>query len=112
MLFALASLLLWMHQRGLLDSGPGSHAAASPGVINKIETVAFSPDLFSTGTEEDKQPAECCVCQSCFDTVRPIKRTPCGHFFHEECLGTWLENFAKSCPLCRTNLEEAIEEAV
>jgi len=109
----LNSLLLWIQHTGLLDSGPGQHAAAGPGVINKIETVTFSPNLFGTGPGDDRQPAECCVCHGFFDAVQPIKRTPCGHFFHEECLGTWLGKFAKSCPLCRTNLEDAVgQEAV
>uniref|UniRef100_A0A7S0F8F3 RING-type domain-containing protein n=1 Tax=Pyrodinium bahamense TaxID=73915 RepID=A0A7S0F8F3_9DINO len=107
-LFSLTSLLLWMQRNGLLDSGPGQHAAASPDVIHKIETIQFDPALFSGGQEDERQPPECCVCQAPFDATRTIKRTPCGHFFHEECLGTWLGKFAKSCPLCRTNLEDAV----
>merc|ERR1712217_390067 len=105
--FASVRLVLFMARNRLGPfAEPGKHMAARPGLIDEFETVPYSSDLFS---EEDaeKEPPECSVCQQRFcgdGTV--IKRTPCGHFFHKECLGTWLSSYAKSCPLCRSNLEE------
>ena len=32
-----------------------------------------------------------------------IRRTPCNHYIHEDCLKGWLQQ-AQSCPLCRANL--------
>jgi len=107
------TVIMWAHQRGLLPhQGGGPSNPAKPGTINEIETVSFSPDLFAdiaVGKPPDESP-ECSICQDVFDHQKVIKRTPCGHFFHEECLASWLEKFAKTCPLCRMNIEEALEQ--
>lgn len=105
----LVSLVFWLHRNGLLDSGPGPAAAARAGLINDLETVPFHPSQFSD-KQDELQPPECSICQEEFAVDQMIKRTPCGHYFHETCLGNWLENYAKSCPLCRTDIEEAIEQ--
>lgn len=34
-----------------------------------------------------------------------VVRTPCGHYFHEDCLATWSKNHV-DCPLCRTDIGE------
>ncbi len=31
------------------------------------------------------------------------RSTPCGHLFHEKCLGSWLRRRG-TCPLCNANL--------
>eukprot|EP00929_Paragymnodinium_shiwhaense_P016307 TRINITY_DN124585_c0_g1_i1.p1 TRINITY_DN124585_c0_g1~~TRINITY_DN124585_c0_g1_i1.p1 ORF type:complete len:469 (+),score=59.80 TRINITY_DN124585_c0_g1_i1:121-1527(+) len=99
--FGLVGFAFWMSSYGLLDSGPGPRMAGRAGLIDDIETVEFSPDLFV-----DEAAPECCVCQEEFSREKPIKRTPCGHIFHEECLGDWLGRYSKTCPVCRTDLEE------
>jgi hypothetical protein len=83
---------------------------ASPETIKRIETVSFDPSLFKQeGLEDDSKPEpECCVCTEPFDICRPIKRTTCQHYFHEECLGKWLR-YSTTCPLCRNDLEEGDE---
>lgn len=101
-------VVFWMHRRGLLRSAPGPHRAAREGLINDIETVRFHPGLFSENGAGELEPPECPVCYQEFVEDEPIKRTPCKHFFHEPCLGKWLQN-AKSCPLCREDLEEALD---
>merc|ERR1711869_159038 len=40
---------------------------------------------------------------------KAILRTPCDHYFHKDCLGEWLK-LAKTCPICRSDLDEATEE--
>mmetsp|Transcript_115440 Transcript_115440/g.246722 ORF Transcript_115440/g.246722 Transcript_115440/m.246722 type:complete len:211 (+) Transcript_115440:2-634(+) len=111
MVSCLVTMIFWLHRHGFLETGPGPAMAAKPGLIEEIETVAYRSELFATSGEDadDMQPPECSICQEEFNDENPIKRTPCGHFFHEECLGNWLGNFARSCPLCRTDLEEAME---
>merc|ERR1719401_2763741 len=109
MVSCLVTMVFWLHRHGLLDSGPGQHMAAKPGLVQELETVPYTPELFSGENDDERQPDECSICQDSFDAEKPIKRTPCGHYFHEECLGNWLGNFARSCPLCRNDLEEALE---
>lgn len=98
------SFVFWLHRNGFMESGPGPAAAARPGLITEIETVRFDPALF-TG-----DAAECPICQEEFVLDEPIKKTSCEHYFHETCLGQWLQNYAKSCPLCRQDLEEAADQ--
>lgn len=86
--------------------------AAKPGLIQEIETVPYTLSLFPEGKQDDGEPPECSICQDVFDSSRLIKRTSCGHFFHEDCLGKWLGEYARICPLCRTDLEEAMERGV
>jgi len=91
-----------------LFGGPGEHRAARPGLINDLETVTWPfPDL-----DTDKEPPECCICQGSFiDCGVPIKRVPCcGHHFHEPCLGSWIGSYARTCPLCRMDLEDVVGE--
>lgn len=97
--FRIAHYRLYNRRRGS-GSGPGPLAAAKPGLICKIRTLPCCPRPESDG--------ECCICHGEFDGDQVIKETPCGHVFHEACLGTWLGSFGRTCPLCRTDLEVAV----
>jgi len=104
----IVSLIFWAHRNGYLDTGPGPLMAARPGLINDIETVTFHASDFAQNVE-DEQPPECSICVEDFTEGEDIKRTPCGHYFCKECLSKWLSDYAKSCPLCRTDLEQALD---
>lgn len=85
--------------------------AASPETIDHMETVDYDPSLFAQdGVPGDNRPApECCICTDKFDANKRIKRTPCQHVFHKECLEDWLKR-SKTCPLCRNDLEAAASQ--
>eukprot|EP00440_Ansanella_granifera_P070992 gb/GFBE01077047.1/.p1 GENE.gb/GFBE01077047.1/~~gb/GFBE01077047.1/.p1 ORF type:complete len:295 (+),score=40.31 gb/GFBE01077047.1/:1-885(+) len=106
-LAALILIVLGMHF-GWFENVNG----ADPKTISKIETLKFDPDLFTREGEEDdsKLPGECCVCMDRFGPDMTIKRTPCHHCFHEECLGKWLK-VTTTCPICRNDLEQAVQHA-
>jgi len=104
---SLVSVILWMHRHGLLEPPPGHVTPARHGLINSIQTVPF-PGL-ACSPDEVEIPAECSVCQEEFVLGAPTKLTPCGHYFHEKCLGHWLGHYARSCPLCRHDLEQATD---
>lgn len=80
---------------------------ADADTIKNMDTVQFDASLFSSEPADNLPEPECCVCSETFGPDREIKRTPCQHYFHEECLGKWLK-IAKSCPLCRKDLEDAV----
>eukprot|EP00403_Amphidinium_massartii_P032336 CAMPEP_0178445558 /NCGR_PEP_ID=MMETSP0689_2-20121128/40251_1 /TAXON_ID=160604 /ORGANISM="Amphidinium massartii, Strain CS-259" /LENGTH=220 /DNA_ID=CAMNT_0020070157 /DNA_START=324 /DNA_END=987 /DNA_ORIENTATION=- len=116
------SAIVWLHRHGLLHDGPGPARAARPGLIEELETVEYSESLFDDMREGrnaggeiemtalgDSEAPECSICSEAFGPDVPIKRTPCGHLFHKECLGNWLGNYGRSCPLCRENLEELVD---
>ncbi|KAI0520229.1 hypothetical protein KFK09_007700 [Dendrobium nobile] len=60
---------------------------------------------------EGKYGGECAVCLSEFaagDVIRLL--TVCYHAFHPGCIDSWLIS-NRTCPLCRSNLEAAPDEA-
>ncbi|KAG9131321.1 hypothetical protein Leryth_006169 [Lithospermum erythrorhizon] len=54
----------------------------------KDENEALSKDL------------ACCVCLTEFEDDEEMRELPCLHFFHVECIDTWLKINA-TCPLCK-----------
>lgn len=106
----MVSCVVWMRHLGLFQEGPGQHAAAREGLIEDIETVQFNASHFSSGSDES-EPPECPICYEEFVRGSDIKRTPCMHHFHKECLGKWLSDYGKICPLCRADLQDAIDHS-
>lgn len=82
--------------------------AARPETIDLLKRVPFKEDLFAaSGADNDSRPArECSCCLGEFNARVPIVSTPCQHYFHEACLADWLK-LARTCPLCRCDLDEA-----
>lgn len=100
-------ILAHWHNKLLVDAAGGSFQrdpldTAAPETVHKLETHPYDEALF--GDEEGKlYPSECAICLQCWDAEDCIKITPCGHAFHEECIGNWLMT-ARSCALCRQDL--------
>jgi len=99
-------LLAYWHNKLLLDALRDMYQhedrSAPPDLISKLETRAYDPALF--GDEDGKMyPSECAICLLAWEPEDVIKVTPCGHTFHEECLGSWLST-ARTCALCRQDL--------
>lgn len=103
----LVSLLIYAAMNGWL--GPTS--GANPETITKIESFKYDPSIFCdpNNPTDGRPPPECCVCSESYSEDTPMKRTPCNHYFHTECLEKWLK-VARTCPLCRLDLEEAVED--
>mmetsp|Transcript_25062 Transcript_25062/g.64724 ORF Transcript_25062/g.64724 Transcript_25062/m.64724 type:complete len:324 (+) Transcript_25062:46-1017(+) len=84
---------------GLAGLAATQEGAPPPGAsretINAIEEVDAS--------EADE--IECPVCLEHFQAGERLKRMPCKHAFHRECLAPWLERRA-TCPTCRHALPE------
>lgn len=62
--------------------------ALSPSEIQKLPVEP---------TDATLQEEHCCICLLDFESV--VKRLPCGHRFHVDCIGRWLE-VRNACPLC------------
>lgn len=83
--------------------------AADGDTLQRMHRVPYDPSLFSASDAiDDPRPSsECCCCCDGFGPDKVIVRTPCKHYYHETCLGDWLK-LAKTCPLCRCDLDEAV----
>jgi len=67
-------------------------------VHNLPKVEAGDPDL-----KDDA--GEVLGCPICMEPLAEAVRTPCNHFFHEECLATWCARHV-DCPLCRQQIGE------
>jgi len=80
-----------------LNTQPGCAQA-----VHKMPKIdPGSQDLVSP---DDGKILACSICLEGLDKGGAVK-TPCSHFFHEECLAHWCENHV-DCPLCRQPVGE------
>jgi len=81
-------------------------------LLECISAVPFDEDTF--GDEDGKSyPAECVICLNVWEPDDVIRRTMCGHVYHEECLGRWL-SVSKSarCAVCRRSFLDGQKRCV
>lgn len=89
-----AAVILFLLSLGE-DFSPGCVEA-----VKKLPQIAVdSPELIDP---EDGLVMDCTICLANFSTVngQVILKTPCGHYFHDNCLLTWCKNHM-DCPICR-----------
>lgn len=72
----------------------------NPCVLRSIPVVAFNSRDF-------KDNVVCVVCLSDLADGDKAKVLPsCNHFFHSDCIDTWLLQSDTTCPICRNKVEE------
>jgi Ring finger domain len=49
--------------------------------------------------KEGEEEEQCAVCRIEFEGEDEVKKLPCGHYYHPECVGQWLQQ-KKICPQC------------
>ncbi|XP_038890920.1 E3 ubiquitin ligase BIG BROTHER-related [Benincasa hispida] len=45
----------------------------------------------------------CAVCKDKFSMEEKVRKLPCGHYYHDDCILPWL-NIRNTCPVCRYEL--------
>jgi len=58
----------------------------------------------------DTEDATCVICLSHYEPEELLRRLPCGHHFHKECVDEWL-GVSGRCPLCVRGVTEGPPEA-
>ncbi|KAJ3677521.1 hypothetical protein LUZ60_003245 [Juncus effusus] len=79
------------------DNFPKSRPPAAKSVIENLQSVYLTKD------DLGKEEIQCAVCRDSICLEQKVKRLPCTHNYHEECILPWL-SVRNSCPLCRHEL--------
>lgn len=79
------------------DSFLKSRPPAAKSIIENL------PSLYLTKDELSKDEIQCAVCRDLIGLDQKVKRLPCMHNYHEECILPWL-SVRNTCPLCRHEL--------
>lgn len=72
--------------------------------INSLPTFQFDPKAACDKDENDCE-VKCLVCQFPYEKEECLRRLPCQHCFHSECVDQWLMS-KDCCPYCRTAIVE------
>lgn len=59
--------------------------------------------LMSRLEKINEQDNKCLVCQDEYIIGNEVRRLPCTHFFHKDCVDCWLKDNS-NCPICRLKL--------
>ena len=62
-------------------------------LCDQMETVTISQDHVEA-------ESACPICLIEFQLQESIKRLPCGHLLHSQCMNEWFRR-TKTCPMCR-----------
>ncbi|KAE8752894.1 hypothetical protein FOCC_FOCC000239 [Frankliniella occidentalis] len=54
--------------------------------------------------DHDEDVEKCTICLSEFENNDDVRRLPCMHLFHIDCVDQWLST-NKRCPICRVDIE-------
>ena len=61
--------------------------------------------------EEEEEADKCTICLSEFEVEEDVRRLPCFHLFHVECVDQWLGQ-NKRCPICRYVFEHGAKSKI
>ncbi|KAJ2091472.1 hypothetical protein IW138_001931 [Coemansia sp. RSA 986] len=51
---------------------------------------------------------DCSICLNEFCAGDSVRILDCGHYFHRDCVDSWLTKHSASCPLCKTDMITAL----
>ncbi|XP_034016753.1 E3 ubiquitin-protein ligase RNF115 [Thalassophryne amazonica] len=69
----------------------------------KKETITSLPTVCITEEQTDCR-LQCPVCREEYSLGECVRRLPCLHYFHSDCIVPWLE-LHDTCPVCRKSLD-------
>ncbi|XP_067949808.1 E3 ubiquitin-protein ligase arkadia-A-like [Watersipora subatra] len=86
------------------------NTGASQETIDRM-TVAYQySQRVASDSDQGSSNEKCTICISEYKTGEHVRRLPCLHLFHRDCVDRWL-NSNKRCPMCRVDIEATILEA-
>ena len=90
----------------LSENDPNKYGSppASKSSIEALPTIRITRhDLGADGIGDDDASSKCAVCKEVFELCAEVKRMPCNHLYHPDCIFPWLQEH-NTCPVCRYEL--------
>ena len=82
-----------------------SLANQNRGASQEVIEAHTVPYKYSKGIKcDEKGPEKCTICLCDFEDQEDVRRLPCMHLFHIQCVDQWLPT-NKRCPICRVDIE-------
>ena len=70
--------------------------------MDRDNLIAQIPSIQIENSHLD-EGAQCGICLKDYTLGESVRRVQCGHFFHTDCIVTWLRS-KTTCPYCRTKV--------
>lgn len=61
-------------------------------------------------SQEEGSQHECCICLEVMPVGEQVRILPCMHVFHHECINGWFQQKKYTCPMCKLDLRDYLEE--
>jgi E3 ubiquitin-protein ligase DOA10 len=58
---------------------------------------------------KDKIEDTCSICLGEYEDNDELRKLPCVHFFHKDCVDEWLKGNG-TCPICKQHIKEGISQ--
>lgn len=103
--FGICLVLAHFHGR-LITTAARRHEAdkrrAPSGALENLTTYIYKDHEHLFGDDKE-YPAECPICLSEWEDDDIIKVLHCGHSFHKDCIGCWMQT-ERTCAFCRQDI--------
>lgn len=83
----------------IIYDGPGGQAGGGSGGI-----TAASPS--PTGQHGGGTCSTCIICLENYEPGEKLRLLPCQHRYHRDCIGQWLGNRRRLCPVCKHDVTQ------
>ncbi|XP_055946355.1 E3 ubiquitin-protein ligase Arkadia-like isoform X2 [Argiope bruennichi] len=86
----------------------GMNRGASQSTIER-NTLPHKYKKIMKCNENEDNLEKCTICLCEFEDDEDVRRLPCMHLFHIECVDQWLTT-NKRCPICRVDIEDHLKD--
>lgn len=76
-----------------------------PPRLTRYEVRLLPRERYTGPADAESGPDSCVICLGEFNAGEELRKLPCGHVFHVECVDEWLTASRAECPLCKRPVE-------
>jgi len=84
------------------ELGSVPHRRATPEMLRRLPLFKWSAQLGNSNQS-------CVICQEAYEAGEEVRKLPCAHVFHRECIDRWLTTggpISLQCPICKAQALE------